>query len=298
MTTPLVSILLPTFNRLQLLRQTLDSVDAQTFRDFELVIADDGSDEPMRAWLRTLTRPTVRVIELPHTGVLAKVRNATLAAARGEYVAFLDSDDLWAPDKLERQIEPLRSGSPGDWSYTAFTCIDENGVRLPLDEQRKWHPHSGNVLREAITGELSIRAPTVMARRDLVLRAGGFDEEVRTDNDLWIRLAQLSPIQVVDAPLAAIRTHAHNMSANWHVAYAERDRSLCKLQRRFDDATVRLLKHERVCNCLALAREHALRTGLNGTVRGWWSGARYSWNHAHWWSGGARVMTHALLRHS
>src|ERR1044071_5647676 len=108
MTGPLVSVLLPTFNRLQLLRHTLASVAAQTFRNFELVIADDGSDDSVRAWLRTL--PEVRLIELPHTGVLAKVRNATLTVARGEYVAFLDSDDLWAPDKLERQVAQLQSG--------------------------------------------------------------------------------------------------------------------------------------------------------------------------------------------
>jgi glycosyltransferase involved in cell wall biosynthesis len=298
MTAPLVSILLPTFNRPQLLRMTLDSVGAQTFRDYELIIADDGSDEPMRAWLRTLTQPGLRLIELPHSGMLARVRNATLAAARGEFVAFLDSDDLWAPNKLERQIRELQSGAPGDWSYTAFTCIDADGARLPGDERRRWQAHSGNVLREAITGELSIRAPTVVARRHLVTRAGGFDEEVRTDNDLWIRMAQLSPIQVIDAPLAAIRTHSLNMSANWPVTYAERDRSLHKLQGRVDAETLRLLRHERVRNCLALAREHASHTGFKATARGWWSGARYSWNHIHWWSGGAKVMTRALLRRS
>ena len=298
MTAPLVSIVLPTFNRLQLLRLTLDSVAAQTLRDYELLIADDGSDEPMLAWLRTLAaRPEVRLLELPHSGVLATVRNAALAVARGEYLAFLDSDDLWAPDKLELQLRQLRSGAPGEWSYTAFTCIDADGVRLPGDAQRKWQPHSGHVLRQAITGELSIRPTTVVARRDLVARAGGFDPEVCvcSDNNLWIRLAGLSPIQVVDVPLVAIRTHSQNMSANWPLAYAERDLSLRKLQGHFDAATCRLLRHERVSNCLAFAREHALRTGFAATVRAWWSGARHSWNHAHWWSGGARVMARALL---
>jgi len=298
MTAPLVSIVLPTFNRPQLLRLALDSVAAQTLRDFELIIADDGSDEPMRAWLRTLvTPPDIRLLELPHSGTLAVVRNAALAAARGEYVAFLDSDDLWSPDKLARQVQQLRSGAPGDWSYTNFTCIDADGERLLGDAQRAWYPHSGHVLRQAITGELSIRTPTVVARRELVTRAGGFDEVVRTDLDLWIRMAELSPIQVIDVPLAAIRTHSQNHSANWPRAYAERDQSLRKLQRHFDASTGELLRRERVRNCVALAREHAARTGIAATARGWWSGARYSWNHAHWWSGGARVMTRALLRH-
>lgn len=297
MTAPLVSIVLPTFNRPQLLRVTLDSVAAQTLRDFEVVVADDGSDEPMRVWLRTLAAEQhIRLLELPHSGILAVARNAAIAAARGEYIAFLDSDDLWMPDKLELQLRQLRSGAPGEWSYTAFTCIDADGVRLPGDAQRRWQPHAGNVLRQAITGEISIRTPTVVARRELIARAGGFDDVVRTDLDLWIRMAALSPIQVIDAPLAAIRTHSQNHSANWPRAYAERDLSLRKLQGHFDAETGELLKRERVRNCLALAREHASRSGFPATARGWWSGARYSWNHANWWSGGARVMTRALLR--
>jgi len=297
MTAPLVSIVLPTFNRPQLLRLTLDSVAAQTLRDFELIIVDDGSDEPMREWLRTLAaQPNVRLIELPHSGTLAVVRNAALAAARGEYIAFLDSDDLWMPDKLELQLRQLRSGKPGEWSYTNFTCIDADGVRLPGDSQRRWQPHSGHVLREAISGELSIRMPTVVARRELVMRAGGFDAEVRTELDLWVRLAELSSLQVIDAPLAAIRTHSQNFSANWPYAYVRRELSLRKLESHFHGDISRLVRHERVRNCVALAREHATRTGFAATIRGWWSGARYSWSHAGWWSGGARVMTRALLR--
>jgi len=297
MSAPLVSIVLPTFNRAHLLRLTLESVAAQTLRDFELIIADDGSDEPMREWLRTLAmEPEIRLLELPHSGTLAVVRNAALAAARGEYIAFLDSDDLWSPDKLELQLRQLRSGLPGEWSYTHFTCIDADGMRLPGDAQRLWIPYSGNILRQAITGEVSIRMPTVVARRDLVMRAGGFDEEVRTELDLWIRMAELSPIQVIDAPLAAIRTHSQNFSANWPYAYARRALCLRKLESHFDMPTRRLVRSERVRNCVALAREHAARTGLAATVRGWWSGVRYCWNHAYWWWGGARVMTRALLR--
>jgi glycosyltransferase involved in cell wall biosynthesis len=297
MTAPLVSIILPTFNRPQLLRLTLDSVYTQSLRDFELVIADDGSDEETLALLRSFAaRPGVALIELPHGGVIANVRNAALAAARGEYVAFLDSDDLWMPGKLERQLGMLRSGAAGEWSYTAFTCIDAQGVRLPGDETRRWHPHSGDILRQTISGEASIRLPTVVARRELVARAGGFDAEVRTELDLWIRLAALSPVQVIDQPLAAIRTHSQNFSANWASAYTRRDLSLRKLAGEFDGAAVTLLRDARRHNCLALAGEHARRTGFAAAVRGWWSGAGYSWNHLDWWRGGVGVMTRALFR--
>ena len=105
-----VSIILPTFGRLEYLRPTVASVYRQTLRDWELIVADDGSDAETRGYLRTLEADSrVRLLWLTHTGIPAIVRNAALREARGEYVAFLDSDDLWAPDKLSRQVTLLRS---------------------------------------------------------------------------------------------------------------------------------------------------------------------------------------------
>jgi glycosyltransferase involved in cell wall biosynthesis len=291
MSPPRVSILLPTFDRPALLRQTLESVFAQSFRDWELVIADDGSGEETRTLLRALAaRPQVQLIELPHSGRPVAVRNAALRAARGEYVAFLDSDDLWTRDKLARQLAQLESGIAGQWSYTNFICIDEHGRRLPEDALRRWHPHTGDVLRQAITGELSIRMPTVMARRELIERAGGFDEAAPTEIDLWIRLAALSPIQVVDAPLAAIREHTQNYSANWAYAYERRELALRKLEPRFHGSIRRLVRSERVRNCVRLSEEHARRGTAAGMLTAWLSGAPYGWRKAGWWWNGARVI--------
>ena len=92
-----VSVVLPTFNRLKFLRPAVESVYAQTFTDWELIFADDGSDLETRQYLQSLeNRPRVTVVWLPHTGRPAIVRNAAVSRAVGEYVAFLDSDDLWA----------------------------------------------------------------------------------------------------------------------------------------------------------------------------------------------------------
>src|SRR6185312_17059667 len=92
--TPLVSVVLPTFGRLHYLRPTVDCIRRQSFEDWELLVADDGSDAETREYLRALaTESRVRVIWLAHTGVPAIVRNTALHEARGEYVAFLDSDD-------------------------------------------------------------------------------------------------------------------------------------------------------------------------------------------------------------
>ena len=275
-----------------MLRQTLESVFSQTFRAYELIIVDDGSGEETRELLRTVAaRPGVRLIELPHAGQLPAVRNAGVRAAQGEFVAFLDSDDLWTPDKLARQVAQLDSGVAGQWSYTDFICIDERGRRLPGDPQRRWYPHTGDILRQAITGDASIRTPTVMARRELIERAGGFDPRAPTDNDLWIRLAALSPVQVVDAPLAAIRTHSQNYSADWGYAYTTRELSLRKLERHFHGSLRRLVRNERVRNCVKLTAEQARRGTTAGMLRAWWSGASYCWRHAGWWWHGARLIT-------
>ena len=105
---------------------------AQTFTDWELIIADDGSDLETRQYLQSLAKqPRVRVLWLAHTGRPSVVRNAALLGAVGEYVAFLDSDDLWAARKLERQLETLRLRPTCRWSYTAFLRVDAGGIPLP-----------------------------------------------------------------------------------------------------------------------------------------------------------------------
>ncbi len=131
---PAVSIIVPTFNRLKFLGRTLASVFEQTFEDWELLIADDGSGADARAYLEALDDPRVRVLWLSHSGRPAVARNAALSEAKGEYVAFLDSDDLWTPSKLQIQLASLRKQAGRRWGYTRFVLVDESGH--PTDWQR------------------------------------------------------------------------------------------------------------------------------------------------------------------
>src|SRR5215469_1268994 len=132
--TAMVSVVLPSFNRLRFLRPAIESVYAQTFNDWELIIVDDGSALETRQYLESLANePRVTVVWLEHTGRPSMVRNAALRRTAGQWVAFMDSDDLWAPRKLERQIATLRARPNCLWSYTAFLRIDANGV--PLAEE-------------------------------------------------------------------------------------------------------------------------------------------------------------------
>jgi glycosyltransferase involved in cell wall biosynthesis len=298
---PVVSVVLPTFNRLRFLRQTLESVFAQTFTEWELIVADDGSDETTRHYLQTLeSEPRVTVLWLSHTGIPAVVRNAGLRAARGEYIAFLDSDDLWAPRKLERQLAALRANRRCRWSYTAFSQIDESGVLLPDETHRLWEPHAGAIFRLMALGKVSIRTPSVLARRDVIEKVGGFDETILSaeDYDLWLRLALDGELALVNEPLLQVRRHAENYSSSWENAFAGRDRALLKMQSRVAHQHRSLLKLERVKNALKRAATHASLGATSNTLRALRASLSYSWSYPRWWVGALKLLLKPLLKPS
>jgi glycosyltransferase involved in cell wall biosynthesis len=283
---PVVSIILPTFGRLQYLRPTVASVYRQTLQDWELIVADDGSDTETRAYLRTLeTDSRVTLLWLAHTGSPAIVRNAALRVARGEYVAFLDSDDLWAPEKLSRQVAILRSRPLCGWCYTAISHIDGSGQPLTEPVFGPWLPCDGAVFERLVTGPVVIRTPSVLAARELVARAGGFDETIRCgeDYDLWLRLALLSDVALLDEPLIQVRRHEANHTRDWEIAFTGRDRSLGKLQGTVDMDRRMLLRKERTRNALTLAARHASLGEPAHMLRALYRALPYSWSSAHWW---------------
>ena len=123
---PLVSIILPTYNREVLLRRALESVLAQTYDLWELLVVDDGSTDGTRAYLQTLTDTRVRAILREHCGNAGAVRNAGCRTARGSYLAFLDSDDQWLPEKLALQIADLHAHPEWKDSLPLPKCCRSN----------------------------------------------------------------------------------------------------------------------------------------------------------------------------
>jgi glycosyltransferase involved in cell wall biosynthesis len=285
-TQPVVSVILPAFGRLQYLRPTVASVYRQSFQDWELIVADDGSDAETRGYLRTLEADNrVRVLWLTHTGVPAVVRNAALREARGDYVAFLDSDDLWAADKLARQVAILRARPGCGWCYTAISHIDGSGQTLTEPLFGPWLPCDGAIFERLVTGPVVIRTPSVLAERELVARAGGFDETIRSgeDYDLWLRLALMSDVALLDQPLVQVRRHEENYSRDWEIAFRGRDHSLEKLQATVDLDRRALLRTERTRNALTLAAKHVSLGNVAGMLRALYGAMPYSWSSPLWW---------------
>jgi glycosyltransferase involved in cell wall biosynthesis len=287
--TPTVSIILPAYNRLHYLREAVASVLAQTHCDWELIVADDGSDECTLAYLAGLADPRVRLIRLEHTGNPSAVRNAALRMARGPYVAFLDSDDLWVPRKLQVQLTALRARPDRRWSYSALVRIDSAGEVMAGDTRRRWIPYEGRILEQLLTLEAGVATPTVLAERALLEQAGLFDEQQLyfEEYDLWLRLNLLSEVAVVAEPLACVRSHCEHYTSDRVRVYEARDRWLDKVEPVAAGASLRrVLRTERAKNVANLAsayarcgqRWNAFATLLRGS--GYLAGASRTWRQA------------------
>jgi glycosyltransferase involved in cell wall biosynthesis len=208
MSQSLVSIIIPTHDRLPLLRQALDSVFAQTYRQYEVLVVDDGSTEDIATGVRDHACAP-RVLRQFNQGP-ASARNRGIEAATGEWIAFLDSDDLWLPAKLERFVEAIRKpGAPPIW-YGPMTPISSTGE--PVTGRTK--PCVAGDVTQALFCNSFIHVPTVVCRREVLQEAGGFDERlpVCEDYDLWLRISLKHPFGLIEETLAKRRLHDGRLS--------------------------------------------------------------------------------------
>lgn len=213
---PAVSVVIPAYNAAWCVRRAIDSVLAQTFDDFELIVVDDGSTDDTRAVLETYG-DRIRIEGKPNGG-LSSARNAGIAAATGRYVAFLDADDGWLPGKLARQVELMTAHPELVFCSTAARIESPDGEHLG-----DWACGSSTLpTLEAIfatNAHVAGSGSAVLARRDAFARVGGFDERLRSleDIDMWMRLAAIGPYACVDEPLAVILKRPGSMSGNLDV---------------------------------------------------------------------------------
>lgn len=154
----------------------------------------------------------MRTIQVEHCANRAKLRNIGVARANGTDVAFLDSDDLWLPRKLEIQIAQLQRDATCRWGYTYFDHIGAAGDMLPTPSVEWRRDHGGWLLEKLIRLDVWIAMPTVIVERSFFVETGGFDETMFffEDSDKWIGLSRLSEISLVPEPLAQIRIHPDN----------------------------------------------------------------------------------------
>jgi len=194
---PLVSVIIPTYNRGWILKEAIDSVLSQDFEDFELIVVDDGSTDNTQDILNGYARDIIALRQENH-GVSA-ARNAGIASASGHFIAFLDSDDLWLPGKLARQVDFFKSNPDAMICQTEELWI-RNGKRVnPKNRHKKF---SGMIFKHSLP--LCIVSPSaVMLKKSLLDKTGVFDESLPAceDYDLWLRISRKFPVFLIDTPL-------------------------------------------------------------------------------------------------
>lgn len=198
---PTVSVIIPTYNRAAVVTEAIDSVLAQTFRDFELIVVDDGSTDDTRNRLVGYGE-RIRMICQENHGV-SHARNVGIRAARGKYVALLDSDDLWLPKKLETQIAVMEAQPDIPLCHTEEIWI-RRGVRV--NQMKKHQKHGGYIFPNCLPFCV-ISPSSVMIRRALFDEVGDFDESLPAceDYDLWLRVTKTSPVHFIETPLIVKR---------------------------------------------------------------------------------------------
>lgn len=204
--TPLVSIIIPVYNRTDLLDITLESVSKQTMRNYEVIVCDDGSDEDIESVVKKYDK-RFRVLKLKHTGLPAIARNAGIISARGQFIAFLDSDDIWLPEKLEKQLL-FAKGYPhlGMIATNAYRVAEEKDEAvLYFGEMQTYH---GNIITNLLSDNM-ILCSSVLIKAHLIKKTGLFCEEkaVRAieDYDLWLRFAMITECGIMSDPLLLYR---------------------------------------------------------------------------------------------
>jgi len=193
-----VSVIIPTYNRAHVLKSAVDSVLAQTFQDFELLIIDDGSTDNTREFVATTYGDRVRYVYQENRGVSC-ARNLGIRRSSGEFIALLDSDDAWMPEKLERQIEAMALHPDISLCHTEEIWI-RNGVRV--NPKKKHRKYGGSIFPYCLP--LCVISPSsAVLRRSIFDEVGMFDETLPAceDYDLWLRITRAHDVLFLDEPL-------------------------------------------------------------------------------------------------
>jgi glycosyltransferase involved in cell wall biosynthesis len=211
---PCVSVVITALNAEALIGETLDSVLAQDFSNLEIIVVDGGSTDRTRDVVSSYPAPVRLVAGERLTKSAGK--NLGIRAARGEYIALVDADDCWLPNKLTRQLEYFKKYPACAWVYSDCLIVHGQSKRVVSRWSSRNHLPAGNIL-EALLFDCFVPSPTPLIRRSAFEEVGFFDESFLRhepeDWDLWLRFAARFPVGVIREPLAQLRVHPESLTA-------------------------------------------------------------------------------------
>lgn len=201
---PLVSVVIPTYNRAHLIREALESVFSQTFKDYEVILIDDGSTDGTEALIQEHYAGRLRYVKQKNAGI-SGARNRGIALAKGKYVAFLDSDDRWLAEKLQKQFNYMETHPKTGLLCTKLIRYEIGGSGKTEICPAGFPKH----FSELLEGPNFIPTTTTMVRRECFEKTGVFDPalQVAEDWDLWIRIGKVYEMHCLDDVLAEHRDH-------------------------------------------------------------------------------------------
>jgi glycosyltransferase involved in cell wall biosynthesis len=207
---PKVSVIIPTCNRAELLRSAIESVLHQTFQDFEIVIIDDASRDHTPEVVTNFKDTRIKLIRHQVSQGAAEARNTGIMNSSGEYIAFLDDDDEWLPDKLQIQVDLLENSSPEVGAvYTNRFTIDRASGRV-------LHERNSKISLDISKGNF-ITTSSVLLRRKCFEEFGLFDKNIPAveDYDMWFRMSKKFSFELIEKPLIKYYIHENNISFNY-----------------------------------------------------------------------------------
>ncbi|NJL09745.1 MAG: glycosyltransferase [Calothrix sp. SM1_7_51] len=209
---PKISVIIPAYNSAKTIKETINSVLSQTFTDFELIVINDGSQDETLAIVQQITDSRLKVFSYSNQGANIS-RNLGFSHAIGEYISFLDADDIWTANKLELQLNALENNPEAAVAYSWTDYIDENGKIIFSGRQQTFN---GNVYEQLLIGNFLENGSNPLIRKNAFIEAGKFDEQLSAgqDWDMWLRLA--AKFQFVAVPQVQIlyRVSANSLSTN------------------------------------------------------------------------------------
>ncbi len=209
---PLISVIIPVYNGEKTIRETIESVLSQTFTDFELIVINDGSQDATLQIVERIQDARLKVFSYPNSGQ-ATSRNRGIARACGEYISFIDADDLWTPDKLEAQLKALQDNPQAAVAYSWTKCIDESGQ---FSRRGSHISDRGDVYAKLLLIDFIENGSNPLIRAQALTEVGEFDKSMvpSEDRDLWLRLAARYHFVAVPSPQILYRQSANSESAN------------------------------------------------------------------------------------
>lgn len=245
-----VSIIIPTYNRRNVIKNTIQSVLNQTYPEFELLIIDDGSTDDTESLVNQLDDSRIRYIKLPENKGVAAARNVGISEANYDYIAFQDSDDLWKETKLEKQMKVITQNTEIGLIYCPYECRKADGQLLTVpDDSIPLQEKQGDIYRYMLRRN-TIGTPTALLRKEYLIKAGGFREGLTCleDWELFLRITQRYPVAFLEEALVFANLSTDGVSHNISGYYEARCHMLAAHKEAllqygiFSDVTKEILK--------------------------------------------------------